>query len=76
MNLLLWITIGFIIIGFAVLISMKKDMESKVAFIKENPEDEGNSSKAKSVIWWVWGATGFGIVSMYLVVWCFDNYFG
>ena len=55
---------------------MKKDMESKVAFIKANPEDEGNSSKAKSVIWWVWGATAFGIVSMYLVVWCFDNYFG
>ena len=76
MDLLLWIAIGFIIIGFAVLISMKKDMESKVAFIKANPEDEGNSSKAKSVILWVWGATAFGIVSMYLVVWCFDNYFG
>ena len=76
MHLLLWIAIGFIIIGFAVLISMKKDMESKVAFIKANPEDEGNSSKAKSVILWVWGATAFGIVSMYLVVWCFDNYFG
>ena len=54
MNLLLWITIGFIIIGFVVLFSMKKGMESKVAFIKANPEDEGNSSKAKSVILWVW----------------------
>ena len=74
MDLLLWIAIGFIITGFAVLISMKKDMESKVAFIKANPEDEGNSSKAKSVIWWVWGTIGFGIVSMYLVVWYFDNY--
>ena len=76
MDLLLWIAIGFIIIGFAVLFSMKTDMESKIAFIKENPEDEGNSSKAKSVIWWVWGTTGFGMVSIYLVVWCFDNYFG
>ena len=76
MNLLLWIAIGFIIIGFAVLISMKKDMESKVAFIKANPEDEGNSSKAKSVIWWIWSTFAWGIVSMFLVVRCFHHYFG
>lgn len=75
-DVLLWITIGFIIAGFAVLFSMKKGMESKVAFIKANPEGEGNSSKAKSVICWVWGAAGFGVVSMYLVVWYFDHYFG
>ena len=49
MDLLFWITIGFIIIGFVVLASMKKGMESKVAFIKANPEDEGNS-KAKAVM--------------------------
>ena len=76
MDLLLWITIGFIIIGFVVLTSMKKGMESKVAFIKANMEDEGNSSKAKSVIWWIRGATAWGIVSIFLVVWCFENYFG
>ena len=76
MDLLLWITIGFIIIGFVVLASMKKSMESKVAFIKANPEDEGNSSKAKAVIWWIYGATAWGIVSMALVVRCFDKYFG
>ena len=62
--------------GYVVLISMKKDMERKVAFITANTEDEGNSLKAKSVILWVWGATAWGIVSMYLVVWCFNNYFG
>ena len=76
MDLLLWIAIGFIIIGFAVLISMKKDMESKVAFIKANTEDEGNSLKAKYVIWWIWSTFAWGIVSIFLVVWCFDNYFG
>lgn len=76
MDLLLWITIGFIIIGFVVLTSMKKGMESKVAFIKANMEDEGNSSKAKSVIWWLWSTTARGIVSMFLVVWCFHNHFG
>jgi len=75
-DLLLWITIGFITIGFVVLISMKKGMESKVAFIKANMEDEGNSSKAKSVIWWIWSTTAWGIVSIFLVVRCFHNYFG
>ncbi|AVK84263.1 hypothetical protein C3943_12125 [Lysinibacillus sp. B2A1] len=76
MDLLLWITIGFIIIGFVVLTSMKKGMESKVAFIKANMEDGGNSSKAKSVIWWIWSTTAWGIVSMFLVVWCFHYHFG
>lgn len=70
------ITIGFITIGFVILASMKKGMESKVAFIKENTEDEENSSKAKAVIWWICGATAWGIVSMDLVVRCFDKYFG
>ncbi|RDW17458.1 hypothetical protein [Oceanobacillus chungangensis] len=76
MDLLLWITIGFIIIGFVVLVSMKKGMESKVAFIKANVEDEESSTTAKSIIWWIWSTTAWGIVSMFLVVWCFHNHFG
>ena len=76
MDLLLWITIGFIIIGFVVLISMKKGMESKVAFINANIEDEGNPKKAKSVIWWIVSTTAWGIGSMILVAWWFYNYFG
>ncbi|PQD94289.1 hypothetical protein CYL18_15600 [Pradoshia eiseniae] len=75
MDLLFWITIGFIITGFVILASMKKGMESKVAFIKANIEDEGNSSKAKSVIFWILSTVAWGIVSMSLVVWCFKNYF-
>ncbi len=75
-DLLLWVTIGFIIIGFVVLASMKKDMESKVAFIKLNMEEEGNSSKAKAVVWWIWSTTAWGIASMFLVVWCVHHYFG
>ena len=55
---------------------MKKGMKSKVAFIKANMEDAGNSSKAKSVIWWLWSTSAWGIVSMFLVVWCFHNHFG
>ncbi len=76
MDLLLCITIGFIIIGFAVLISMKKSMESKLAYIIANMENEENSTKAKSIIWWIVSTTAWGIVSMFLVVWWFHNYFG
>ena len=75
-DLVLWITVGFIITGFVVLVSMKKRMESNVAYIKANIEDEGNSSKAKSVIWWIWSTVAWGIVSIFLVAWCFRNYFG
>lgn len=76
MDLLLWITIVIIISGFVVLVSMKKGMERKVAFIKANSEDEENTTKANSVIWWIVSATAWGLVSMILVVWWFNNYFG
>ena len=76
MDLLFWITIGFIITGFVILVSMKKGMESKVAFIKANIEDEGNPSKSRSVIWWIWSTVAWGIVSIFLVGWCFRNYVG
>lgn len=76
MDLLFWLTIGFIITGFVILVSMKKGMESKVAFIKANIEDEGNPSKARSVIWWIWSTVAWGIVSIFLVGWCFRNYVG
>ncbi|MDX8047158.1 hypothetical protein SH601_14295 [Gracilibacillus sp. S3-1-1] len=77
MDVLLQITIGFIIIGFVVLASMKKGMESKLAIIKADMEGEPSSTKkAKSIIWWIWSTTAWGIVSMFLAVWCFHNYFG
>ena len=76
MDLLLWITIGFIMIGFVILASMKKGMESKLAFITVNMEDEESSKKAKSIIWWIVSATAWGIVSMILIVWWFHNHFG
>jgi RsiW-degrading membrane proteinase PrsW (M82 family) len=69
MDLLLWITVGFIVIGFVVLVSMKKSMERKVALIKENEESmESKQISNKPVIWWIVGATVWGLVSMFLVV--------
>ncbi|MEK5147241.1 hypothetical protein SAMN05421670_0575 [Psychrobacillus psychrotolerans] len=76
MDLLLWITTGFMLIGLVVLVTMKKGMESKVAFIKANMDKEENSSKAKSVIWWIRSTTAWGVGGIFLVVWWFNNYFG
>jgi Na+/proline symporter len=75
-NLLLWIAIGFIIIGFIVLTSMKTSIENKVAYITANSEEMESSVKAKSIIWWITSATVWGIVSMVLIVWYFHNHFG
>ncbi|MEO4052932.1 hypothetical protein [Solibacillus sp. CAU 1738] len=76
MESLLWITIGFIIIGFVVLISMKKTIESKLAFIKANMDSEESSRNTKSIIWWIISVVAWGIVSMILIVLVFFNYFG
>ncbi|WP_416150163.1 hypothetical protein ACM26V_04005 [Salipaludibacillus sp. HK11] len=76
MDLLLWITIGFVITGFVALVSMKRGMERKVAFIKANTESEESSTKARFVIRWIVSTTAWGIVSMILVVWWFHKNFG
>ena len=60
-DLLLWITFGFIIIGFVVLSYIKRNMDSK------------QSSTAQSIIWWIVGTTVFGGVSIILIVWWFGK---
>ncbi|MGE8079008.1 hypothetical protein [Peribacillus loiseleuriae] len=75
MDLLLWITVGFIVIGFVVLASMKKSMERKVALIIENEESmESKQISTKPVVWWIVGATVWGLVSMFLIVRSFSVY--
>lgn len=76
MDLFLGITIGFIVIGFVVLVSMKKSMEMKVALIIENNESiESKQISPKPVVWWILGATVWGLVSMFLIVRSFSIYF-
>lgn len=75
MDLLLWLTVGFIVIGFVVLVSLKKGMEAKVNLIVENEKSlQGNQISSKPIIWWIIGAIGWGIVSMGLMVWLFSTY--
>jgi hypothetical protein len=74
-DLLLWVTVGFIVIGFVVLASMKKRMERKVSLIIENEESmESKQISTKPVVWWIVGATVWGLVSMFLIVWSFSVY--
>lgn len=75
MNFLLWITIGFILIGFVVLVSLKKSMERKLAFIKANMASEESSKKAKLIVWWIISVAAWGIVSIILIRWSFLNHF-
>ena len=75
MDLFLWLTVSFIVIGFVVFASTAKSMERKVALIRENEESmEGKQISTKPVIWWIVGATVFGLVSMFLVVRSFSIY--
>lgn len=76
MNLLIWITIGFIVIGFFILVSMKKSMEMKVSLIIENENNiESKQISNKPIIWWIVGATIWGLISIFLVVQSFSTYF-
>lgn len=73
MNLLLWITVGFIAVGLFVLMSMKKNMEERVALAIENKDGmEGKQTSTKPVVWWIVGATVWGLASMLLIVWSFS----
>jgi len=75
-DLLLLITFGFMIIGFVILVSMKKNMERKLAYITANMESEESSRKTKSIVWWIVSTVAWGIVSIFLIVWWFHNHFG
>lgn len=70
MDLLFWVLLGFFIGGFAVLVSMKKNMERRVAVLKR--DGESSSISSRPVVWWIFAMTVWGIVSMGLVVWWFS----
>lgn len=75
MDLFLWLTVSFIVIGFVVIASMKKSMERKVALIIENEESmESKQISNKPVFWWIVGAVVWGLVSIFLVALYFSIY--
>lgn len=75
MNLLLWITVCFIVVGFFGLMSMKKSMEERVALAIGNKDGmEDKQASTIPVVWWIVGATVWGFVSMLLIVWTFSIY--
>lgn len=76
MGLLFWVTVGFIGLGFVLLVLMKRGMENKLAFITENGDSEESSRDAKLMVRWIYGVTLWGVISMALVVWSFHHYSG
>lgn len=76
MYTLLWMIISFSTIGLMILVSLKKRMESKLAFIKAAGESEESVRASRSIIWWIRSAVAWGIVSMSLISWWFNHYFG
>ncbi|KHF39220.1 hypothetical protein [Halalkalibacter okhensis] len=70
MDVLFWITVSFIIIGFVVIASMKKGMESKLASIKHNASKDIST---RPIVLWIVGSSAWGIVSIILIVWWFNN---
>lgn len=75
MYTLLWIIISFCTIGLIILVSLKKRMENKLAFIKAAGESEESARASRSIIWWIVSSVAWGIVSMSLVSWWFNRYF-
>ncbi len=50
-------------------------MEERVAFAIENKDSkEEKQTSTKPVVWWIVGATVWGLVSMLLIVWIFSVY--
>ncbi|MFS0750980.1 hypothetical protein [Oceanobacillus sp. 1P07AA] len=74
--MLIWLTIGFILIGFCVLISMKKAMENKLAFIKSNAENQNVTKETNSIVRWIVGVFSWGLVSIFLIILTFQDLFG
>ncbi|CAM3814010.1 hypothetical protein [Alkalicoccus chagannorensis] len=72
MDVLLWITTAFIVLGFSVILATKKRMQHKVAAVQAEGESEESHTQATSVVRWIWGTTAWGVVSMFLVVWIFQ----
>jgi hypothetical protein len=54
---------------------MKKSMEERVDLaIKNKDSMEVKQISPKPVVWWIWGAVLWGIVSIFLVVCAFSIY--
>lgn len=66
---MVWLTVAFIVIGFVILVSMKKGMERKLALLMENEESIGKEKiSTNPIIWWIGGAVILGVISMFLII--------
>lgn len=65
-----------IVAGFITVASMKKRMERKVAKLVAQGEHENDRRDIQAVIYWIFGTVAWGVVSMFLIIWSFNDFFG
>lgn len=76
MDILMWTTFGFVVVGFFLLLITSKMMDIQILFLDKRLQRKRNSAQAKCGMWWMWGAVAWLIMSMSLVVLSFVNFLG
>lgn len=55
--------------------SMRRSVERKLALIIESEKRVNHEEiSTQPIIWWIWGAVIWGIISVFLIVWSFSVY--
>lgn len=54
---------------------MRRSVERKLALIIESEKRVNHEEiSTQPIIWWIWGAVIWGIISVFLIVWSFSVY--
>ena len=76
MDILIWTTIVFVVVGFILLLITSKMMDVKILFLDKRLQRKRDTAQARRAMWWMWGAIAWLVISMTLVVWWFVTYLG
>ena len=76
MDILMWTAIGFVVVGFILLLITSRMMDIKILFLDKRLQRKRNAVQARRAMWWMWFAVAWLVISMTLVVWWFVTYLG
>ncbi|MDQ0185376.1 hypothetical protein J2S16_001942 [Cytobacillus kochii] len=76
-NLLHWMILFIIVSGFITVASMKKRMENKLARLVAQGENGAykRNRDMQVIIYWILGTVAWGVVSIFLIIWSFNDFF-
>lgn len=76
-NLLHWMILFIIVYGFITVASMKKRMENKLARLVAQGENGAykRNRDMQAIIYWILGTVAWGVVSIFLIIWSFNDFF-